>query len=103
MKLEARRRPGRFETPPAGNDFRASSETGPDGAGVLGLLATSALADAESAAYWAYHLGRTGFFLGAVRGGGLWGRAGGVIELWGAARCAVFWGQRRALRFWGDV
>ena len=30
------------------------------------LLSTSALADAESAAYWAYHLGRTGFFLGAV-------------------------------------
>jgi hypothetical protein len=30
------------------------------------LLSSSALADAESAAYWAYHLGRTGFFLGAV-------------------------------------
>jgi hypothetical protein len=30
------------------------------------LLRSSALADAESAAYWAYHLGRTGFFLGAV-------------------------------------
>lgn len=30
------------------------------------LLSTSALQDAESAAYWAYHLGRTGFFLGAV-------------------------------------
>lgn len=29
-------------------------------------LSTSALQDAESAAYWAYHLGRTGFFLGAV-------------------------------------
>ena len=33
---------------------------------VRDLLATSALEDAESAAYWAYHLGRTGFFLGSV-------------------------------------
>lgn len=31
------------------------------------LIATSALNDAESAAYWAYHLGRTGFFMGLVR------------------------------------
>jgi hypothetical protein len=30
------------------------------------MLATSALEDAESAAYWAYHLGRTGFFIGTV-------------------------------------
>lgn len=30
------------------------------------LVSTSALADAESAAYWAYHTGRTGFFLGVV-------------------------------------
>ncbi|KAF8057919.1 Scube3 [Scenedesmus sp. PABB004] len=33
------------------------------------LLATSALADAESAAYWAYHLGRAGFFLAASASG----------------------------------
>jgi hypothetical protein len=32
------------------------------------MLATSALEDAESAAYWAYHLGRTGFFIGTVSG-----------------------------------
>lgn len=30
------------------------------------LVVGSALADVEGASYWAYHLGRTGFFLGAV-------------------------------------
>ncbi|WIA35683.1 hypothetical protein OEZ86_004089 [Tetradesmus obliquus] len=35
------------------------------------LLRESALADAESAAYWAYHLGRTGFFLGAAASGAI--------------------------------
>ncbi|KAF6266375.1 S-adenosyl-L-methionine-dependent methyltransferase [Scenedesmus sp. NREL 46B-D3] len=35
------------------------------------LLRSSALADAESAAYWAYHLGRTGFFLGAAASGAI--------------------------------
>jgi ubiquinone/menaquinone biosynthesis C-methylase UbiE len=35
------------------------------------LAATSPLEDATSAAYWAYHLGRTGFFLGASFAGAL--------------------------------
>jgi hypothetical protein len=33
----------------------------------LDLFTSSATTDAESAAYWAYHLGRTGFFLATVR------------------------------------
>jgi len=33
---------------------------------VSDLLSTSPMSDAESAAYWAYHLGRTGYFLGMV-------------------------------------
>lgn len=35
------------------------------------LAATSPLEDSTSAAYWAYHLGRTGFFLGASFAGAL--------------------------------
>jgi hypothetical protein len=35
----------------------------------LDLFTASATTDAESAAYWAYHLGRTGFFLATVRAG----------------------------------
>jgi ubiquinone/menaquinone biosynthesis C-methylase UbiE len=35
------------------------------------LAATAPLEDAQSAAYWAYHLGRTGFFLGASFAGAL--------------------------------
>eukprot|EP00878_Enallax_costatus_P019970 GHUV01021087.1.p1 GENE.GHUV01021087.1~~GHUV01021087.1.p1 ORF type:complete len:502 (+),score=114.24 GHUV01021087.1:180-1685(+) len=38
---------------------------------VTDLLSTSALQDAESAAYWTYHLGRAGFFLGASAGGAI--------------------------------
>jgi hypothetical protein len=44
---------------------RAPASTGET---ALNLLTSSALADAESAAYWAYHVGRTGFFLTTVRG-----------------------------------
>lgn len=31
------------------------------------VVATSAMQDATSAAYWAYHMGRTAFFVGEVR------------------------------------
>ncbi|GBF94272.1 S-adenosyl-L-methionine-dependent methyltransferase [Raphidocelis subcapitata] len=53
----------RFDSRSIGNDFRGSGSLGPESSDVLGMLSASALADAESAAYWAYHLGRTGFFL----------------------------------------
>ncbi|KIZ07181.1 hypothetical protein MNEG_0776 [Monoraphidium neglectum] len=47
---------------------RAPASTGET---ALNLLTSSALADAESAAYWAYHVGRTGFFLTTSAAGAL--------------------------------
>eukprot|EP00775_Hariotina_reticulata_P007520 gene7520-7731_t len=61
----------RFNNPAAAEDQTTSTGQQLDAAAatVRDLLASSALADAESAAYWTYHLSRAGFFLGTAAAG----------------------------------
>lgn len=49
-------------TPSAQDDSSANQLT----SFVRNVLSSSAFQDATSAAYWAYHLGRTAFFVGEV-------------------------------------
>lgn len=61
-----------FDVRSLGGGQAASREASASmGQTALSLLTSSALADAESAAYWAYHIGRMGFFMSTSATGAL--------------------------------